>query len=112
MKKSLLTIALATLVFVGFSGIANAATVSVDTSQEESMIAKKLNAITAKKEAWEKEQDAKKAASEAKQAQVKKDLEKKQAELKKQAEENKKAAQQRQQQRKDAINSFKNSFQK
>ena len=43
MKKSLLTIALATLVFVGFSGIANAATVSVDTSQEESMIAKKLN---------------------------------------------------------------------
>ena len=49
MKKSLLTIALATIVFVGFTGIANAATVTVNTSQEESIIAQKLNAFTAKK---------------------------------------------------------------
>ena len=110
MKKSLLTIALATMVFVGFSGIANAATVSVDTSQEESMIAKKLNAITAKKQAWENEQAKKQAASKAKQEKAKKDLEAKQAAYKKQAEANKKAAQARQQQRKNAINSFKNSF--
>ena len=45
MKKALLTIALAVITGFAFTNIADAATVTVNTSQEESVIAKKMKEI-------------------------------------------------------------------
>ena len=142
MKKTLLTISLAVLLSAVFSSVSNAATVTytkptvkVNTTQEESVISKKMKEIEqkqadakAKQDAVKKDVEKAKADAKAKQDAVKKDVEKakvdakvKQDAVKKDVEkakvdakakqdENKAAAKARQKQRTEAIDNFKNSF--
>lgn len=124
MKKILLSVILCGVFGFGFNTIANAATVTVtkptikvNTSQEETVVSKKLKEIENKQAAAEKQRAKKQAEAKAKQEKAKKDIENKQKELKNEVEKakaeqkkNQEAAKAKQKQRQDAINSFKNSF--
>ncbi len=135
MRKSLLTILLAVMTVFAFSNIANAATdtytdptLKVNTSQEESVISKKLKEIEAKQEDVKKQGEKAKADWLAGKNALKADIEKAKADskaqqdayksswdkakndAKAQSEANKAAAKARQQQRAEAMDNFKNSF--
>lgn len=106
MKKSLLTISLAVITVLAFSNVANAATVTytkptikVNTSQEESVLSKKM-----------KEIEAKQAEAKAKVEANKENWEKAKQDAKAQSEANKAAAKARQEQRAKAMDDFKNSL--
>ena len=93
MRKSLLTILLSVMTVFAFSNIANAATVTytkptlnVNTSQEESVISKKMKEIEAKQAEAKAKVEADKKAAQEKQAQREKELKEKQDEVKKQGE--------------------------
>lgn len=135
MKKTLLTISLAIVTAMAFCHVANAATVTytkpsvtVNTSQEESVVSKKLKEIENKKAEAKAKKEANKKEAEEKKAAVKSDIEKAKKDVKSKVdtaksdienakkdakekqEANKKQAEEKKKQRQDAINSFKNSF--
>lgn len=146
MKKTLLAISLAVITSAVFCGMSDAATVTytkpslkVNTTQEESILSKKMKEIEQKQAEAKAKSEANKKAAQEKQAQrekelkakqdaakadiekakadlkskenaMKKDIEKAKADSKAKQEANKAAAKARQKQRAEAMDNFKNSF--